>query len=199
MCVTTDWHELFVVYHLLSYAKWCYIYTSWLVGNHVFFTLISSSWHAVYIAIMRTHLHITALLTWKKNEITALITTSMTWRYQAVDVVPIITYNVRGSHTNCFKCNEIFTFPSKYFSSIHFEPLRLSVDEARAPKENHHVIVCVCGLTLHCVHVWAGCIWGLCLSFVFLPQIELDSYARYPVIEHKCTDKERRKGIKCFV
>lgn len=60
---------------------------------------------------MKKHLRSTALMA-RKNVITALIIASMTQRYQAVDVVPIIMYNVRVSHTNCFECNQIFTFPS---------------------------------------------------------------------------------------
>ena len=53
---------------------------------------------------------------------------------------PIITYNVRGSHTNCFECNQIFIF--ECFSSIHFEPFCLSLDEASIS-----ILLWMCGLT----------------------------------------------------
>lgn len=52
--------------------------------------------------------------------------------------------------------------------------------------------VCVCGLTLHCV---CTCVWDLCLSFVFLSQIEPDSYVRYPVMEPGGTNKERSRSV----
>lgn len=42
-------------------------------------------------------------------------------------------------------------------------------------------------------------ILDLCLSFVFLSQIEPDSHVRYPVMEHDWTENERRKRIKGIV
>lgn len=52
---------------------------------------------------------------------------------------------------------------------------------------------------MHCV---CTCVWDLCSSFVFLSQIEPDSYVRYPVMEPGGTDKERsrradRRGGTC--
>lgn len=52
------------------------------------------------------------------------------------------------------------------------------------------MLLCVCGLTLHCV---CTCVWYLCLSFVFLSQIEPDSYVHYPVMEPGGTDKEKSR------
>ncbi len=132
-----------------------------------------------------------------KNEITALITASMTQRHQAVDVAPIITYNVRRSRTNCFECNEIFTFPSKYFSSIRFEPFCLSLDEVRAWKENLHVIVyvrinfalCTCLSRMHLGTLLVFCVsapdwaWQLC------------TLSCYGTQAHRQREKERHQML----
>lgn len=171
------------------------MHTSLLICNQ--FSHTSRAHDMQCISIMRKK-YIAQLMT-RKNVITALIIASTTQRYQAVDVVPIITYNVRGSHTNRSNVIRYSHFPQML---VFFQAFALNAFACHWMKWEHRKTIsmslCMCGLTLHCVHVWAGCIWGLCLSFVFLPQIEPDSYVQYPVKEHNSADKERRKSIKCF-
>lgn len=152
---------------------------------------ISSTWHAVCFYYEEA-LTSKALMTREKHVIMALIIATMTQRYQAVDVVAIITCTVRGSCTNCFECNQIFTL--ECFSSIHFEPCCLSLDEVRAQKENQHAVVYI-RINLHCVNVWAGCIWGLCVC------VSAPDWAWQPcTISCSRTQlhKGQRNSIKCF-
>lgn len=122
--------------------------------------------------------------------ITTLIIASMTQRYQAVGVVPIITYNICSPHTNCFESNQIFTFPSNAHSTVFLKhslwTLFLSLDEGRAQRgKNRHVVVygwinfalCTCLSRMHlgpplvfCVSApdWA---WQLCTISCYRTQL----------------------------
>lgn len=124
----------------------------------------------------------------EKNVIKALIIANMTQRYQAVDVVAIITRNVRGSRTNRLKCNQIFTLGC--FSSIHFEPVCLSLKEVRAQKNKISMLLCTCGLTCT-VQMFDAFGASACL-LLFPPQIEPDNHVQYLVIEHNCTKNPGR-------
>ena len=100
--------------------------------------------------------------------------------------------------TNCFECNLIFRFPSNACFSLFcfFHEFPLNSVACHWMKWEHtkkiNMLLCMCGLTSQSVHVWARCIWGLCLSFVFLAQIEPDSHVQYLVTEH--TAAQRNKG-----
>lgn len=141
MCVTAG--LLFVVHHLLFSANGS-MHTSKLMCNQFSYT---SQAHD-----MRKHLHSTAVMTRKKCNY-CINHSKYDTKISSCGCRLIITYNVRGSHTNCFECNQIFIFAC--FSSIHFEPFCLSLDEARAKKKqkkNQHPIVNV-WINLLCVHV----------------------------------------------
>lgn len=190
---------LWFAIHYSPLAVLCY--TSLVARN--WFSHTSEAADMLCICNTQTRLHSPALMTWK-NEITALIIASTTQSYQAAECSS--NYNGKTSAaliqtaSNAIRYSH---FPqmlvAEHFSSIHFEPSHLSLDEVGAQRRKISMLLCMCGLTLHCVHAWAGCIWGLCLSSVLLPQIELDSYAQYPVTDHNCTDREWEKSIKCFV
>lgn len=96
----------------------------------------------------KKHLHSQALMTWK-NEITALIITSTTQRYQAAECSSNYNgKNVRGPHTNCFKCNQIFTFPSNARCRAFFKHSLWTLPlvtgwSGSTERKNQHVIVYV--------------------------------------------------------
>lgn len=90
----------------------------------------------------------------KKNETIALIIASRTQSYEAVDVIPIALIQTALKAISYFPQMRV----AEYFPRIHFERFCLSLDEVRAQKENHHVIV----------YVWINFALCTCLSGMHL-------------------------------
>lgn len=136
-----------MVHHLLFRANGA-IHTSLLICHP--FLCASQAHDMLCTSITKKHL----AQDWKKkNETIALIIVSRTQSYEAVDVIPIALIQTALKAISYFPQMLV----AEYFPRIHFERFCLSLDEVRAQKENHHVIV----------YVWINFALCTCLSGTF--------------------------------